>query len=199
MESRIILTDNKHLYARVEGGVLEVRVPRWLPVHQREELVERLLRKTMRRYKGPGLFAQIRASGEVHWAWGEVWPLDARHLALPEKEFRRWLLEEARIRWKDQVHAELRGFAVQMGVKRPLRRVGIRDLRSRWGSCSAEGDIAISLATLLLPYPLFAYVCAHEVAHLTHLSHAPAFWRHLETVMPDAVARRRELHTHHIS
>lgn len=196
MDVRIEFTSNKHVYARVKDGVLVVRVPRWLPAAEREAVVQRIMQRGRLQEKAPNMFETIRETGEVRWAWGDVWQLDEATRALAPKALRRWLLEEARRHWLPQITAELRGFAVQMGGKRTLGNVSVRDLHSRWGSCTARGDIAISLATLLLPYPLFAYVCAHEVAHLTHLHHQPAFWRHLQTVLPDAQQRRRQLHTH---
>lgn len=199
MESRVELTDNKHIYARVEGDVFVVRVPRWVPEKERDRIVERMLQKMERRYQGAGVFTQARQAGEVLWAWGEKQSLPGDVCALPDKAFRRYLLEEARKQWLDQIRAELRGFAVQMRGRRALAQVSIKDLQSRWGSCSPTGDISVSLATLLLPYPLFAYVCAHEVAHLQHLNHSSAFWSHLQMTMPDALQRRRLLHSHHIS
>lgn len=199
MESRIVLTDNKHIYARVADGILEIRVPRWLSVADRDRVVARLLRRPAVRQKQPSLFEKIREEGTVQWAWGDTVLLPREVQMLPEKDLRRWLLAEARRLWLPQVQAELRSFAVQLPGKRALRNVALRDLRSRWGSCSPEGDIAISLGTLLLPYPLFAYVCAHEVAHLGHLNHSASFWRHLEKVMPDAVQRRQSMRLYHLS
>lgn len=199
IEARVVLTDNKHVYARRTGDVIEVRLPRWLPVHEQEALVQRMLKSPKLQQKKLSFWNALRDAGEVQWAWGDVWKLDAALCHMPEKAFRRWLLEEARRDWLPQIEAELRGFAVQLGAKKPMGKVGIRDLHSRWGSCSADGNISISLGTLLLPYPLFAYVCAHEVAHLAQMNHGPRFWAHLEKVLPDAVARRKELHTYHIS
>lgn len=60
---------------------------------------------------------------------------------------------------------------------RPLGRITLRDTRSRWGSCSHRGDLSFSWRLVFAPLPVLDYVVAHEVAHLAHLDHSPAFWR----------------------
>ena len=62
------------------------------------------------------------------------------------------------------------------GAVRP-RRVGVRDTSSRWGSCTEEGNLSFCWRLILAPEPVSDYVAAHEVAHLRHLDHSPAFWR----------------------
>lgn len=61
-------------------------------------------------------------------------------------------------------------------VDRPLGRVSVKDTRSRWGSCSAAGDLAFSWRLVMAPEWVLDYVVAHEVAHLVELNHSPAFW-----------------------
>lgn len=61
-------------------------------------------------------------------------------------------------------------------VGRPLGRVSVKDTRSRWGSCSAAGDLAFSWRLVMAPEWVLDYVVAHEVAHLVELNHSPAFW-----------------------
>ena len=70
---------------------------------------------------------------------------------------------------------------------RTLRRVTLRDTRSRWGSCAHSGDLSFSWRLILAPDPVLDYVVAHEVAHLAEMNHGPAFWR-LVGRLADAVA-----------
>ena len=58
-----------------------------------------------------------------------------------------------------------------------VARVSVRDTRSRWGSCSADGKLSFSWRLMLAPEDILTYVAAHEVAHLRHLDHRRAFWR----------------------
>ncbi|WP_119167279.1 M48 family metallopeptidase [Algihabitans albus] len=65
---------------------------------------------------------------------------------------------------------------------RRLGRITLRDTRSRWGSCSQRGDLNFSWRLVFAPLPVLDYVVAHEVAHLVHLDHSPAFWRLCEAL-----------------
>ncbi|MCA3554139.1 SprT family zinc-dependent metalloprotease [Aestuariivirga sp.] len=85
-------------------------------------------------------------------------------------------------------------YAGLMGVK--FRRIAIRDQRSRWGSCSAAGDLSYSWRLILAPAYVLDYVAAHEVAHLRHLDHSPRFWRLVLTHCPDAARARNWLRLH---
>jgi predicted metal-dependent hydrolase len=55
-------------------------------------------------------------------------------------------------------------------------RVTVKDTRSRWGSCSADGALMFSWRLVMAPPCVQDYVAAHEVAHLRHMNHGPAFW-----------------------
>lgn len=55
------------------------------------------------------------------------------------------------------------------------RSVTVGDADSRWGSCSSQGRIRYSWRLILAPPQARRYVVAHEVAHLVHLNHGPAF------------------------
>jgi predicted metal-dependent hydrolase len=79
-------------------------------------------------------------------------------------------------------------YAAQIG--RPLARVGVRDTRSRWGSCSGKGSISFSWRLVLAPEPVLDYVVAHEVAHLAEMNHGPRFWRLVRTLAPDCATPR---------
>ena len=82
-----------------------------------------------------------------------------------------WLKAQARA---DLMAASER-YAARMSVK--FRRIAIRDQKTRWGSCSAVGDLSYSWRLILAPPYVLDYVAAHEVAHLKHLDHSPRFWR----------------------
>jgi predicted metal-dependent hydrolase len=77
-----------------------------------------------------------------------------------------------------------------------FKRITIRDQRSRWGSCSAGGELSYSWRLILTPPHVLDYVAAHEVAHLKHMNHGPRFWRLVLTHCPDAAAAKRWLKTH---
>ena len=64
-------------------------------------------------------------------------------------------------------------------------RVTIRRQRSRWGSCSAKGNLNLNLFLITLPVKTIDYVIVHELAHLFELNHSPRFWRIVERLCPD--------------
>lgn len=69
-------------------------------------------------------------------------------------------------------------------------RITLRDTRSRWGSCSHEGNLMYSWRLVMAPEPVLNYVAAHEVAHLKHMDHSPTFWATVEDLFPDHKAQR---------
>ncbi len=85
-------------------------------------------------------------------------------------------------------------FAAQIG--RHVRRLTLRDTRSRWGSCSSQGNLMFSWRLILAPPEVLTYVAAHEVAHLTHMDHSRAFWTLVEEIYPAYEAPRTWLRTH---
>jgi predicted metal-dependent hydrolase len=75
------------------------------------------------------------------------------------------------------------GWAVRMGVE--PGDIDVRDLGYRWGSLGTSKRINFHWATIQLPPRLVDYVIVHELAHITHPSHTPAFWADVERAMPD--------------
>ncbi|SPF79870.1 M48 family metallopeptidase [Pseudoprimorskyibacter insulae] len=65
-------------------------------------------------------------------------------------------------------------YAAKLG--RPYTRLTLRDTRSRWGSCSADGKLMYSWRLVLAPAWVLRYVAAHEVAHLAEMNHSQRFW-----------------------
>lgn len=79
------------------------------------------------------------------------------------------------------------------GIGRRVSRVSIRDTRSRWGSCSSDGELNFSWRLILAPEAVLDYVVAHEVAHLVHLNHGPRFWALVDTLTAEVAGPRRWL------
>ncbi len=82
------------------------------------------------------------------------------------------------------------------GLPRTPRSWRIRPLSSLWGSLSSSGAMSLDLALILAPSAAFDYVLVHELCHLIHANHAPAFWQEVEQRCPDWKRQRQWLNTH---
>ncbi len=75
-------------------------------------------------------------------------------------------------------------------IERTIVRVSVRDTRTRWGSCSASGNLCFSWRLVFAPEEVLDYVVAHEVAHLVHMNHGTRFWRLVEKLCPGSDRQR---------
>lgn len=89
------------------------------------------------------------------------------------------------------VHARLAFFNAYYG--HALRRVFIKNSKSRWGSCSSAGNLNFNYKLIFLPPEVLDYVVVHELAHLRVMDHSPRFWAEVAAVLPDYAQLRRRL------
>lgn len=82
-------------------------------------------------------------------------------------------------------------YAEVMGIA--YGRITMRNQRTRWGSCSSDGNLNFNCRLLFVPPELVDYVVVHELAHRRHMDHSPAFWQEVEKYMPDYRERRKRL------
>jgi len=108
------------------------------------------------------------ARGTV-WVEGTEIHVAGRPEHLPRR-LRDWLMAEMRRRLSPLVHAKA------ARVERNVKRITVRDSRSRWGSCGPDGGMSFSWRLVFAPAEVLDYLVAHEVAHLVHMNHGPRFW-----------------------
>ncbi|NJM51559.1 MAG: M48 family metallopeptidase [Sphingomonadales bacterium] len=129
----------------------------------------------------------VAIEGEEHLiCWREDWPRRPVRgqgeirlggpYDLVEARLIRWLKEEAR---RIYTH-EIAHYCAQAGEK-PLK-LQLGDPRSRWGSCSSRGTIALSWRLIMAPDYVRRSVIAHEVAHIRHMDHSPAFYAWMDEI-----------------
>ena len=75
----------------------------------------------------------------------------------------------------------------------PLPRLIVRDLTHRWGSLTTQGNLVMNRHLIRAPRPCIDYVLIHELCHLEHKNHGPAFWSLLDRMMPDHEKRKAKL------
>ena len=84
-----------------------------------------------------------------------------------------------------------RDYEAVLGVTATAYRLS--DAKARWGSCGRDGVVSVHWRLVQAPVTAFEYVVAHELVHLTHRNHSPAFWSALTRVMPDWKERKAGL------
>lgn len=89
------------------------------------------------------------------------------------------------------VHARL--FYYNTHYQVPLRKVFIKNSKSRWGSCSSKGNLNFNYKLLFLPPEVADYIIVHELCHLREFNHSSKFWTVVAQTLPDHKARRRAL------
>ena len=89
------------------------------------------------------------------------------------------------------IKERLNRFAPLVGVT--YGRVTIRHQRTRWGSCSARGNLNFNCLLVLTPPEVLDYVVVHELCHRKELNHSSRFWAEVERVLPDYTASRKWL------
>jgi predicted metal-dependent hydrolase len=74
-------------------------------------------------------------------------------------------------------------FAQQHGLI--VRRVVVRNQKSRWGSCSRRGTISLNWRLIQAPSFVAEYIVLHELMHLRQMNHSSKFWNEVENVCPE--------------
>ena len=146
--------------------------------------------------------SEIAVEGEAHVIeWQADWPRAIRRSegtirlggpeSMIEARILRWLKAEARRVYAD----EIAHYCEQAGE--PVPRLSLGDPRSRWGSCSPRGTISLSWRLIMAPAHVRRSVIAHEVAHIRHMDHSPAFYGWLDQLFEgDRKAADRWLKMH---
>lgn len=77
-----------------------------------------------------------------------------------------------------------------------VKRVTVRNQKSRWGSCSRRGTISLNWRLIQTPASVRDYIILHELMHLREMNHSARFWREVESVCPDYELAERWLKQH---
>lgn len=92
---------------------------------------------------------------------------------------------------KEYLPYRLEYFAKLYGYE--YSRVRFSHASTRWGSCSSNRTISLNIGLMQVPKALQDYVLLHELAHLNHMDHSPAFWAEVARHDPHYKDHRRRL------
>jgi len=137
---------------------------------------------------------QLTANGDTRLP--RMWPGDPLLLSAPgdpetlPSRVTRYLKKQA----KADLTRSVNRHAEALGVE--YKSISVKDTRSRWGSCTSDGQLSFSWRLIMAPPKVLDYVAAHECAHILEMNHSPKFWAHVSRCVPDWKRQRAWLRTH---
>lgn len=84
---------------------------------------------------------------------------------------------------ENKIWKQLPLFAEKLG--RWPTSIIVKNQKSRWGSCSRTGVLRFNWKIIMAPVSVLDYLIVHELCHLFHQDHSPAYWRKVQTILPD--------------
>lgn len=164
VEYSIIRSNRKTISLKVTpGGQLEVRCPRNMPTRQVRQFV----------------------LSKQDWIEAALSKLYQRP-ALPA--FTDQDLKAMTAHAKAIIPPRVAYFADRIGVT--YGTITIRHQRSRWGSCTAKGNLNFNCLLTQMPPEMLDYIIVHELCHRKEMNHSPRFWAEVSKYMPDWESRR---------
>ena len=102
-----------------------------------------------------------------------------------QKRLEDWYRDQAILIFNQRLLALVKCFDLQAASS-----LKIRKMKAKWGSCSQSGVITLNLWLITQDIKAIDYVILHELCHLKHFDHTPAFYAYLAEFMPDWRARK---------
>lgn len=191
---------------QVEDGVVSIAVPkaleterieqllkdkhRWIkeklylhlqqqPAPKREMLSGEAFPYLGRNYRLKITTGKLQPVKLLHGRLQVVVPKAMRHEHVIRDMLTHWYRLQAETRFKEKV----KRYSGIVGVE--PTDVSVKTFKSRWGSCNVKGEIQFHWKVIMAPHRIVDYVVVHELCHLKHHDHSPAFWKSVERILPD--------------
>ena len=119
--------------------------------------------------------------------WGEHFQLAKSVQEDAEWYFEQWYKREARKVFIERVEFYAKRYDFEYA------KLKLSSARTRWGSCSSNGNINLTWRLVMMPREIIDYVVVHELSHLKEHNHSKAFWAQVEAILPDYKERRKWL------
>jgi predicted metal-dependent hydrolase len=200
--SRAILRDGElfirlagRLSAQAEREHIDILTRRMAKAHAREVLKHRIepFRQLLTR-ENSELIIETCTGYRIHFTVTEGhktqskrtvdgWSV-TRSPTISEKVFHRYLWKLLEISMEVEIAKLVREINART-LKVPIRSITLKFMRSRWGSCSHSGNIALSTPLLCTSKEILEYVIIHELAHVREMNHSKRFWAIVEEYCPE--------------
>ena len=162
IEYRLIRSRRRTMSATVKAGILEVRVPLSTGKKEIDEFILKH-REWIEKHLEESRVAEQMEKGEPGISMIEI----------------RALADEA----LKVIPKRVKYYAEKIGVS--YGRITVRNQKSRWGSCSAKGNLNFNCLLMLAPVEVLDSVIVHELCHRKHMNHSAAFYAEVLRVYPD--------------
>lgn len=197
----------RYVLRMTTGGALRLTVPRGASIDGGLRFVRTQDLWITREYARRSAGIEPWVTGRVVRFRGELVPLvvTADTVTLGDMAWRRPQagassdvreLVEARLREMAAAELPERCLALARDHGETVTRVSVRNQRSRWGSCSTAGTVALNWRLIQMPASVCDYVILHELMHLRQPNHSRAFWREVAGVCSHWRESERWLQTH---
>ena len=103
----------------------------------------------------------------------------SKNTADPREAFVKFYKKQAKLKIQERL------ILWQNSVKKLPEKVEIRELPTRWASCTPTGNIYFNWRCVMAPMVVLDYLVVHELAHLEHPNHSRAFWDLVSTLCPN--------------
>ncbi len=164
MRYQLIRSKRKTIGIQVKDGKVIVRAPQRAPLSE----IERFL---------------IRSSDWIEKQIQKQEALKAEALANPVERLSRQELEALAQEALKVIPERVAYYAPKVGVT--YGRITIRNQKSRWGSCSAKGNLNFNCLLMLAPREVLDSVVVHELCHRLEMNHSQKFYEHVLRVFPE--------------
>ena len=108
-----------------------------------------------------------------------------------QKYIRKAITEALRIEAQQYLPRRLFELATEHGFE--VKGLRIKNLKSRWGSCTSKRSLNLNLNVMQLPNHLIDHVLLHELCHTLHMNHGTEFHTLLQKVDPKAKLNQKEI------
>jgi len=117
------------------------------------------------------------------------------NISLESEEVQDFIKKTIELAWRKEAKEYLPNRVKELADKYGLnfKKVKINNAKTRWGSCSHDNNINLTLNLMRLPDRLIDYVILHELAHTKVKNHGPEFWHLLNQLVGDAKKMDKEL------
>lgn len=191
---------------RVEEGAVTVVVPANTPAERIDDLLtakrrwikekialhQEMAPASSKRYVSGEAFSYLGRNYRLKVEKGPFAPVKLVQgrlvVSVPQGSQQPHMIRNALVRWyKRQAELKLKEkaarWAPQVGVE--PTGVAIKTFKSRWGSCTAKGELQFNWQIMMAPNRMVDYVVVHELCHLIRHDHSPEFWGQVGRILPD--------------